>query len=1249
MHIPSRLDQRPSPPAGKSAVKRRAAALLAAAVLSLAPLRSTRAVTDTYTGPDGGNWNTAANWTTTGSTHVVPANGDDAVLNGNATITSVNFNANYSGNGLNSLTLDSPGTGSMTLKQTAASTLIAGTETIGNTTHLNAYTQSAGTNTVTGVLTIANGSNATGNYTLSGGNLNTATTGSVFTLSENIGESGTGTFTQSGGSHTVGTPAVNQTLIIGDQASGLGTYTMNNTAATLTVNGTELLGAVATGTTGNGMITQYGGTFIQSAGNHTVTDYLTVGFLAGSTGSFTLSGGNLTVATTGPAFGLTEVIGQDGTGAFTQSGGNHTVGTLAANQDLYIGQNADAIGTYTMNNAAATLTVNGTELVGASATGSIIQFGGSFMQSAGNHTVTEYLTVGYLAGSTGSFALSGGNLSVATNGAANSLTEVIGQAGTGVFTQSGGNHTIGTPAANQVLHVGQTAGAVGTYSMTNTASILTVNGTLLLGTDSGATGSFFLSNGTLTVTGPEFIGNSGTGTFIQSGGTNTIGSPATTSNNLDLGALSGAVGTYTVNNANAMLTLVNGSCNVGGISTAAGGTGTLNVSAGTVTINGPIKTWTTGSAVNLSGGTLSVQSLDTSGVPSRFNWTGGTLNFINGFTLDANFTLGPSLTLGLGKTLAAPAGQTITNNGSFTLAGGAVNAPTIINNTSLSGFGSITASSFANNGQITLSGGSLAINLSSAPFANTGAISLAPGFQLQLTASSAANDGTINLNGGAITGSLPFTNASDGVITGPGNISATFINQGTLFAPTGTTKVGSFTNTGVIEMSGAAAQLGSGGTITNNALIEGFGKISDSVINSATIQPTGGTLNISGTLTNPAAGLLAASTGNTLLVSSGLAVNAGIISLTGGTFDNGNQPLNNTGQITGYGTLRTGGGGLTNNNAVTFTGGTSTINGPVTNALNKTLIAKNDPAIFTGPVTNNGTILVTNTTITFAGPYSGNAYISDPSTNIFQSSATITTGGSMTGGASDQFIFAGPFTNNGNFTNAGTLQVTASITNTATFTQSGPQSWSPGAIFTNTTGTATFASNAKLYGLNITAGTVDITNSKFIIEPTSKSTTLAALQQNIANHSLTSSTLPPSFGLALVDNAVTLFTTFGNQPADANSLLLSEELLGDANLDGNINLSDLSTILNDFGQTTPLWTSGNFDHASSIDLTDLSDVLNNFGASNPDPTSSPFILQPSASPEPATFLLLTISSLFSTRPIRRRHLIGTAARRSRCT
>src|SRR5439155_18602127 len=155
-------------------------------------------------------------------------------------------------------------------------------------------------------------------------------------------------------------------------------------------------------------------------------------------------------------------------------------------------------------------------------------------------------------------------------------------------------------------------------------------------------------------------------------------------------------------------------------------------------------------------------------------------------------------------------------------------------------------------------------------------------------------------------------------------------------------------------------------------------------------------------------------------------------------------------------------------------GGTTTINGNVTNAATKTINIRFNPAIFTGSVTNNGTIKTTNTVVTFAGPYSGNAYISDPSDNYFESTVTVVSGGSMTGGPGDRFFMTGgTFTNNGTYNVSGTLQAGATV-NSGSFTQTGPlmmsgnftnsgaaviggtQSWGAGTSFSNNAGSATF-------------------------------------------------------------------------------------------------------------------------------------------------------------------------------------------------
>jgi hypothetical protein len=164
-------------------------------------------------------------------------------------------------------------------------------------------------------------------------------------------------------------------------------------------------------------------------------------------------------------------------------------------------------------------------------------------------------------------------------------------------------------------------------------------------------------------------------------------------------------------------------------------------------------------------------------------------------------------------------------------------------------------------------------------------------------------------------------------------------------------------------------------------------------------------------------------------------------------------------------------------------------------------------------------------------------------------------------------------------------------------------------------------------------GTLDLRANKMIIEPSSSKATAFANLQNQAAFGATHTTgilstnLPAHMGIAVLDNAVTGFTTFGGQPVDSNSVLLAPELLGDANVDGKVDLTDLSTVLNNFGNFTPNWTAGNFDYGSNIDLTDLSDVLNNFGLTNSSPslTTGNSAHAFMTAPEPASLPLLAFS------------------------
>ena len=264
-------------------------------------------------------------------------------------------------------------------------------------------------------------------------------------------------------------------------------------------------------------------------------------------------------------------------------------------------------------------------------------------------------------------------------------------------------------------------------------------------------------------------------------------------------------------------------------------------------------------------------------------------------------------------------------------------------------------------------------------------------------------------------------------------------------------------------------------------------------------------------------------------------------------------------------------------------------------------------------VTNNGTVNFNNATRTIGtlNGTSAGASVALNTTNL-----TVSAGGSYAGTIADN-------------STGGALTVSAAL--------------SVGAF---NVGTVNANANLQIHGtsktsaLNLIGGIgawstgLDLTTSKFVFESTisNKSTDLGQIEDQVnfgkTNTAgiFTSSTLASNMGIAVLDNAILNKTTFGGMNVDSNSILVGAELFGDANADGSVDLTDLSTVLNNFGSTTSAWTSGNFDGAATIDLTDLSDVLNNFGATNASASAGDSVFSSAgaavATPEPASLAVI---------------------------
>ena len=540
-----------------------------------------------------------------------------------------------------------------------------------------------------------------------------------------------------------------------------------------------------------------------------------------------------------------------------------------------------------------------------------------------------------------------------------------------------------------------------------------MSGNLVLGLIFG-NGSYTLNSGTLVVGTPSAPGNiivgiDGTGSLTIGGGTLDVYGGSIQVSNFTLGGATGSA-SYTLS-------------------------GTQNLTAGVININPNGSFFQTGgteAGVFNNYGTFEYEG-------GTFN---GALNNYGSFSASGTFTAPGGIT-NYAASLSVYSGSAVyggnpgfTNNGNIVLSGGTIGAAgELENNATITGSGvlaplpglptgGLPGVVFVNNGVVNVESPSSGagsgplltlemdtvnqgnINLVPAPsnsyeYTSDSVLSLATGVTLE-------NYGTVSLEGGVIAGDGNVINDTGGTISGPGTLNGTFTNSaGVLLVQDGTLNVvNGFANSSVVELSGLSANL-AGGAITNTGTVQGYGNVGNAVSSSGTIEAVGGTLTLGGSVTST--GLMSASSGAELLISQGMD-NAGVINLTGGTFDNNDHPLNNTGQISGYGVVRT--GGLTNNGSITLTGGTTTVNGDVTNEAGKTLTIAYNPAIFTGNVVNNGTVKSTGTTVTFTGNFTENgAYISDPSTQNF-TNLTIGSSGYLSGGSGDTWLVSGNFVNN---------------------------------------------------------------------------------------------------------------------------------------------------------------------------------------------------------------------------------------------
>jgi len=1144
---------------------------------------------------------------------------------------SLSINSGTFGN--TSLTVGASGTG--TFNQTGGTFDNSGSEILlgANTTGIGLFTFSAGTLS-TGFVQVAGG--GSGTFTQSGGTLNIA--GGNLIVGPTAG-GGTGVYNLSGSgiitdpsdgltSETVVT--INSNGTFNDSGGSIKESFTVNFNGTFNLSGAGVIGGSNTINAG-GFMNISGGTFAPlsfmdlEGGTMKLTASSTLSGMVGTSGTITSGAGpvTLTLNTPAPGLGLPSV---DAFGGVMQNG---VGGTLSV----------------TLNGPGGTSSFSGASTYSGTTT---IQ-AGTFLATAANafspnsafvitggtlDTSTFSQTIASLAGTSGIVNIgAGANLTAGTNNASTTFSGTLTgpgtliKAGSGTMALGGGGAFTGTIAiqngslansavngipiaANLTFSIGASIAFNFNQSLnslpTGVLNPVTFanNANLTLGADnsSSSTGGNFTGPGTLTKTG--------TGTLTIGYGENFANSDSSL--------------TVTVNNGQLTLAKTAGTSAIAGPLNITGGSvflSTSNEIADTSTV-----TLTSTGALNLNGNSETIAALA---------GAGGTV-FPNSGTL----TINPSITGSYGGNL--------TGAGTF-IKGGAADF-------TLSGVGSFTGNFSVTTGRLILQGQVAAANYNVSSGAtlrfDATAVNLANG-SIQAVAGASIEYNNSTVTGGFLRGPGTHTLLAGGTdtLSGVTTFSSTLINQN------GSSTFINFTNGGTVNSNaslnfngGTNAPSGimnlSSSLFTQDFTNSGVININPgaTIINSlSNLFLSGGSRTYIGTKANPG-GSITLQGGTTLEVNGALLVNDGTIT---GTTD-----VNFGGQAQGIGTY-----GLVN---ITFGGiyqpgfasssipgngalvlglsGSGTIDNVSAGGNMNLTLSGSSSSTFSGPIQNTtGTVSLTIqpaaslTLLTTPLPGGGQ------SINTYAGGTSIASGGTLLIGATGALPSGGNVQNNGSFivnanstvgqiTGLGLLSIGAGTT-----LQIAPNS----AV--SETAVLTLSGSAGAWTSDL-----DLSNNKLIVEDSATHAATVTLIKNYVAYGrthaagITSSAIPANKTFVVSDNAIGHLTNFGGiNNIDTGSILITVAFKGDFNLDGVVDILDLTTVANHWQLSVTDWSQGDFDGNNTVDILDLTAVANNWqagvgsggGSSFSDSLAQIGVFKPAITPEPASLFGLSLSIL----------------------
>ena len=957
----------------------------------------------------------------------------------------------------------------------AGTTILAGANTYGGTTTINAGTLQVGAGGTNGTLgtgavtnngalvfdrsdalNVANPIGGTGNLLQTGagtttlGGINTysgstTVTGGALRIGADNNLGTGGTLTLDGGTlETTASFALNRGITLG---TGGGTLDVDG-GTTLTAAGVIAgTGALTKADTGTLILTgtnTYGGTTTINAGTLQVGAGGTSGTLG--TGAVTNNGSlvfdrsdNVTIAN---AIGGTGNVAQSGTGTTVFTGTNSYAGTTTINAgtlQVGAGGTSGTLGTGAVTNNGS-LVFNRSDSVTVAApiggTGNVAQSGTGTTILAGTNSYA------------GTTTINAGTLQVGAGGTNGTL-------GAGAVTNNGTlvfNHSDALNVANPIGGTGNllqtgtgttTLGGINTYSGSTTVT----GGALRIGADNnlGTGGTLTLDGGTLETTA-SFALNRGI-TLGTGGGTLDVDGGTT------LTAAGVIAGTGALTKADTGTLILTGTNTYGGTTTI--NAGTLQVGAG-----GTSGTLGTGAVTNNSA--LVFDRSDNVTVAAPIGGTGNVAQSGTGTTILAGTnSYAGTTTINAGTLQVGAGGSTgtlgtgaVTNNGALVFdRSDALNVANPIGGTGnllQTGAGTTTLGGINTySGSTTVTGGALRIGADNN--LGTGGTLTLDGGTLETTASFALNRGiTLGTGGGTLDVDGGTTLTAAGVIAGTGAL--TKADTGTLIL-TGTNTYGGTTtiNAGTLQVGagGTSGTLGTGVVTNNGSLV--FDR-SDSVTIANAIGGTGnvaqsGTGTTVFTGTNSYAGTTTINAGTLQVGAGGTSGTLG----TGAVTNNGALVFNRSDNVTvaapigGTGNVAQSGAGTTILAGANTYGGTTTINAGTlqvgAGGTNGTLGA--------GAVSNNGALVFNRSdNLTVGAAVGGTGSLTQAGTgtvilaadNTYVGTTTVRAGTLQVGaGGTKGTLGTGAVTNNGAlvFDRADALQVANTIGGTGNLAQVG--------------------------------------------------------------------------------------------------------------------------------------------------------------------------------------------------------------------